>query len=99
RLEDAVHLRNRTGAGLKLDYRLNEQTTFFASFMFNHYTDVVDQKRLSIQAAQNVNAFAPGYTTDRWEYLSADHVYSVSNIEPTQETFSVQTGAKHNFPG
>ena len=51
RLEDAVHKRNRTGAGLKLDYRVNPELTVFTSFMFNHYTDTVDQKRLAIQSA------------------------------------------------
>lgn len=99
RLEDAIHDRNRTGLGLKLDYRLSEHTTFFTSLMYNHYTDHVDQKRLTIQAAQNTTAFAPGYTSDRWEMLTAEHTYSVSNIEPKQETFAFQAGAKHNFPG
>ncbi len=98
RLEDAVHKRNRTGAGLKLDYRFSADTTFYASFMFNHYTDVVDQKRLTIQSAQNRTAYAPGYTENRWEHNVATWTYSVSLIEPRQETFAIHTGAKHKFP-
>ena len=98
RLEDAVHKRNRTGAGLKLDYRLNPDTTVFASFMFNHYTDTVDQKRLTIQSAQNRTAYAPGYTDTRWEHNGATWTYQVSLIEPRQETFAVHVGAKHKFP-
>jgi TonB-dependent receptor len=98
RLEDAVHKRNRTGAGLKLDYRLNPDTTFFTSFMFNHYTDVVDQKRLTIQSAQNRTAYASGYTDTRWEHNGATWTYQVSLIEPKQETFAVHAGARHKFP-
>lgn len=97
RLEDAVHLRNRTGAGLKLDYRFSPNTTFFTSFMFNHYTDEVDQKRLTIQSPENRTAYAAGYTDTRWEMNSATWTYQVSLIEPKQETFAVQTGAKHRF--
>lgn len=99
RLEDAVHLRNRTGAGLKFEYRMSDNTTAFASFMYNHYTDEVDQKRLTIQTSQSASAFAPGYTDDRWEMLSGDYLWAVSIIEPKQETFAFQTGAKHNLPG
>src|SRR5690606_16444462 len=99
RLEDAVHLRNRTGAGLKLEYRLSDHTTLFASFMYNHYTDEVDQKRLTIQTSQNASAFAPGYTDQRWEMLSGDYLWAVSMIEPKQETFALQTGARHTLPG
>ena len=99
RLEDAVHKRNRTGAGLKLDYRLSDRTTLYTSFMYNHYTDTVDQKRLTIQSPERANAYAPGYTDTRWEHLSADFTYQVSLIEPKQETFAVKTGARHNFPG
>ncbi len=99
RLEDAVHLRNRTGAGLKLEYRLSENTNLFASFMYNHYTDEVDQKRLTIQTSQAANAFAPGYTDKRWEMLSGDYLWAVGLIEPKQETYALQTGAKHNLPG
>ncbi|MES2693701.1 MAG: TonB-dependent receptor [Verrucomicrobiota bacterium] len=97
RLEDAVHKRNRTGAGLKLDYRWSPTTTLFTSFMFNHYTDVVDQKRLTIQAAENRTAYAPGYTDTHWDMNTATWTYQVSLIKPKQETFAVQSGAKHKF--
>ena len=59
RLEDGLHRRNRTGLGAKLDWRVDDRTTLYAGVMYNHYTDTVDQKRLSIDSAQNVNAFAP----------------------------------------
>ena len=98
RLEDAVHKRNRTGAGLKLDYRFSPELTLFASFMFNHYTDTVDQKRLTIQSAQNRTAYAPGYTDTRWEHNVATWTYQVSLIEPRQETFALHAGAKHRLP-
>ena len=99
RLEDALHKRNRTGAGLKLEYKLSPETTLFSSFMFNHYTDTVDQKRLTIQNAENRTAYAPGYTDTRWEQLNSTWTYQVSLIKPRQETFAVHTGAKHNFGG
>ena len=99
RLEDAVHKRNRTGAGLKLDYRLSQNTTLFTSFMFNHYTDTVDQKRLTIQSAENRTAYAPGYTDTRWEHLNSTWTYQVSLIEPQLETFAVHAGALHTLGG
>lgn len=99
RLEDAIHDRNRTGTGLKLDYRLNDTTTLFASFMFNHYTDTVDQKRLNIQSAQAASAYAPGYTDTRWEHNAAAWTYTASGIDIQQETFAIHTGVKHQFPG
>jgi len=98
RLDDAVHKRNRTGGGLKFDYRFSPSTTFYASFMFNHYTDMVDQKRLTIQSSQNPTAYALGYTDTRWELNASTWTYQVSLIEPKQETFALHTGAKHRFP-
>ncbi|MDO8543194.1 MAG: TonB-dependent receptor [Opitutaceae bacterium] len=99
RLEDAVHLRNRTNLGLKFDYRYDEKTTLFAGVMFTHYTDTVDQKRLTIQNAENRTAYAPGYTEMVWEQLNSTWTYQVSYIEPRQETYAWQIGGKTNLPG
>lgn len=99
RLEDAVHRRNRTGVGLKFDYRLDARTTLFAGVMFTHYTDTVDQKRLTVQSAENVTAYAAGYTENVWEHLNSTWTYQVSLIEPTQETYAWQAGGKTLLPG
>ena len=99
RLEDALHRRNRTGLGAKLDWKVNDRTTVFAGLMFNHYTDIVDQKRLSIDSAQNVTAFAPGYTENVWEHLNATNNYSASIIGPRQETYALSVGGKTVLPG
>jgi TonB-dependent receptor len=99
RLEDAVHRRNRTGLGLKFDYRLGERTTLHAGLMFTHYTDTVDQKRLTIQSAENVTAYAPGYSENAWEHVNSTWTYQVSYIEPTQETYAWQAGGKTVLPG
>lgn len=99
RLEDAIHRRNRTGLGAKLDWRVDERTTLYAGLMFNHYTDIVDQKRLSIDSAQNVTAFAPGYTENVWEHLTATNNYSASLIGPRQETYALSVGGKTLLPG
>ncbi|MEY2879100.1 MAG: hypothetical protein RLZZ15_1480, partial [Verrucomicrobiota bacterium] len=99
RLEDALHRRNRTGLGAKLDWRVDERTTVYAGLMFNHYTDIVAQKRLSIDSAQNVTAFAPGYTENVWEALAATNNYSASLIGPRQETYALSVGGKTVLPG
>lgn len=99
RLEDAIHRRNRTNLGLKFDYRLDAKTTLFAGVMFTHYTDTVDQKRLTIQSAENRTAYAPGYTENIWEHLTSTWTYQVSYIEPTQETWAWQAGGKTILPG
>ena len=99
RLEDAIHRRNRTNLGLKFDYRLDDKTTLFAGVMFTHYTDTVDQKRLTIASAENATAYAPGYTDKVVEHLAATWTYEMSYIEPTQETYAWQVGGKTNFPG
>jgi TonB-dependent receptor len=99
RLEDALHRRNRTGVGAKLDWRVNDRTTLHAGLMFNHYTDIVDQKRLSIDSAQNVAAFAPGYTENVWEAVNATNNYSASIIGPRQETYALSAGGKTALPG
>ncbi|MBL9202499.1 MAG: TonB-dependent receptor [Opitutaceae bacterium] len=99
RLEDALHRRNRTGVGAKVDWRVNDRTTVFVGAMFNHYTDIVDQKRLSIDSAQNVTAFAPGYTENAWEAINATNNYSGSLIGPRQETWAFSTGGKTVLPG
>src|SRR5688572_30629855 len=99
RLEDALHRRNRTGLGAKLDWKVNDRTTVFAGLMFNHYTDIVDQRRLSIDSAQNVNAFAPGYTENVWEHVNATNNYSASIIGPRQETYALSAGGKTVLPG
>jgi len=99
RLEDALHRRNRTGLGAKLDWRVNDRTTVYTGVMYNHYTDTVEQKRLSIDSAQNVNAFVPGYTESIWEHVNATNNYSASLIKPRQETYALSTGGKTVFPG
>lgn len=99
RLEDALHRRNRTGLGAKLDWRVDDRTTLYAGVMYNHYTDTVEQKRLSIDSAQNVNAFAPGYTEYIWEHINATNNYSASLIKPRQETYAFSAGGKTLFPG
>jgi iron complex outermembrane receptor protein len=99
RLEDALHRRNRTGLGAKLDWRVNDRTTVYAGLMFNHYTDIVDQRRLSIDSAQNVNAFAPGYTENVWEHVNATNNYSASIIGPRQETYALSVGGKTVLSG
>jgi len=99
RLEDGLHRRNRTGLGAKLDWRVDDRTTLYAGVMYNHYTDTVDQKRLSIDSAQNVNAFAPGYTEYIWEHINATNNYSASLIKPRQETYAFSAGGKTLFPG
>lgn len=99
RLEDALHRRNRTGLGAKVDWRVDERTTVYAGLMFNHYTDTVSQNRLSIDSAQAVTAFAPGYTENVWEHLTATHNYSASLIGPRQETYALSLGGKTVLPG
>ena len=39
--------------------------------MFTHYTDTVDQKRLTIASAENVSAYVPGYTETVVEHVAA----------------------------
>ncbi len=99
RLEDAVHRRNRTGLGAKLEWKVDERTSLFAGLMFNHYTDTVDQKRLSVDSSQAVTAFAPGYTEKVWEAVAATNNYSASLIQPRQETYALSLGGKTLLPG
>jgi len=99
RLEDAIHRRNRSNLGLKIDYRVDDRTSLFAGLMFTHYTDTVDQKRLTIASAESVSAYVPGYTETVVEHVAATWTYEMSYIEPTQETYAWQMGGKSTFPG
>jgi iron complex outermembrane receptor protein len=96
RLEDSLHSRNRSGLGLKFDYKWSDETVLTASLMLSRYEEDVDQKRFSVTSRSNVADYVPGYTENRWEHVNAEWSYEMTRIEPKQESYVLKLGAKHD---
>ncbi len=95
RVADNDHLRTRSGHGLKLEYRLNDNTTLFSGLLYNHYDDDLELRRYTFDGRNNVPAeYEPGYSELNTTHRIARFTVQGSWVRPQQETFQVQLGGK-----
>ncbi len=95
RVADGDHLRTRSGHGLKLDYRLSEQTTLFASLMYNYFEDNNDNSRYTWQGRDDrTGGLEPGYTS--LDTTHTDARYETFNTErrERQDLYQFQIGGE-----
>ncbi len=112
--EDYYHKQTRWGGGLKLDYKLSENTRFYGNITrnrmmepsFNHYIDYATAEGVAtVDAAGNLTGsggVVPGYTKTmtEWRPIAASTVTANSSFEWKHvEGIHGEIGAVHKFKG
>jgi len=102
RVFEQENIRERSGGGLKLDYKWSEQTTFFvnvlSSFFNEQYHDRAMARRVVLQT--NAAGVVPGFTDQRVEWRNTTNTTATQEIVSTPKfsrTFQVAVGARHQF--
>ena len=93
RLFDQLNTRVRFGGGLRLDYKLNEQTSFYFNSLVAQSNEQLQNdfmgRRVVVQS--NAASVAPGFTDDRVEYRPT------ANTVATQELTKIPKGHQATF--
>ena len=93
RLFDQLNTRVRAGGGLRLDYKFNEQTTFYSNTLITYAMEQLENdymgRRVVVQS--NAASVAPGFTDDRVEYRPT------TNTVATQELTKIPKGHLAKF--
>ncbi|MGH7944814.1 MAG: TonB-dependent receptor, partial [Opitutaceae bacterium] len=88
RLFDQLNTRTRAGGGLRLDYKLNEQTSVYGNTLLTYSMEQLENdymgRRVVVQS--NAASVAPGFTDDRVEYRPTN------NTVATQELTKIPKG-------
>jgi len=106
--QDFRNVRTRSGAGLKLDFKLNDQVRFFANFQFNKHIEHADHTQVTFQTNQAVatvdaagnftgtGGIIPGYT----DYETRVRPVAASTVViNTQIAYKLGTTMTQNFGG
>ncbi|MGH8018747.1 MAG: TonB-dependent receptor, partial [Opitutaceae bacterium] len=92
----------RTGGGLKFDYKFNERSTAFVNVLYSTYNQTLgkDANPRRIFLSTNAAAVVPGYSDDRVEWRNTRNTTARQeiNIYPkVSELVQVGAGAKHRL--
>ena len=106
--QDFRNIRTRSGAGLKLDFKLDDQVRFFANFQFNKHIEHSDHTQVTFQTNQAVatvdaagnltgtGGIIPGYT----DYETRVRPVAASTVAiNTQVAYKLGTTMTQNFGG
>jgi TonB-dependent receptor len=112
-VQDFNNIRTRSGAGLKLDYKLSDQVRFYINTQFNKHIEHTDNSQVTWQTAQlvaardaagnftNAGGILPGYTDNRTEVrpvpTSTVAIFSQSAYKDGK-TLTINTGGVHRYP-
>jgi iron complex outermembrane recepter protein len=106
--------RKRYGGGIKLDYKLSENTRFFATGQINYHVEYEDDNNSTYATNQTIAArdaagnftgtggIVPGYTRDRTEWRAgAATTVTVSSVSTLKggKTENFNLGAVHKYNG
>ncbi|MGH8018843.1 MAG: TonB-dependent receptor [Opitutaceae bacterium] len=111
---DFRNVRTRSGAGLRFDYKLNDEVRFFASFQYNKHVEHSDHTWADWSTNQSVAAvdadgtftgtggIIPGYTDEETRVRPVDAsevaIASLSTFK-IGTTSTINLGAVHRHPG
>lgn len=102
RIFEQENIRERSGGGLKIDYKLSEQTTFnvnlLASYFNEQYHDRAMARRIVLQT--NAAGIVPGYTDTRVEWRNTVNTTATQEIINTPKfshTFRIGAGGRHRL--
>jgi len=111
--QDFRNVRTRSGAGLKLDYKWNEQVRFFVNFQYNKHLEHTTNSNIAWQTNQilatvepngtfsGLGGIAPGYTDYQTDVLPvAASIVSINSNSAYKigTTKTVNVGAVHRYP-
>lgn len=102
RIFEQENIRERSGGGLKVDYKLSEQTTFNVNVLSSFYNEQVGSRAMARRIVLQTNAAAivPGYTDTRVEWRNTVNTTATQEIINTpkfSQTFQVGAGGKHRL--
>jgi TonB-dependent receptor len=94
--------RTRTGTGLKVDYRLGDNSTLNFGFVYNYYSTLRRPNEWTFESAGNPGATAPGLRAPgsdavRTVFLQGRERLQANNTQQRQEVFSWQAGGEHRL--
>lgn len=112
-VQDFNNIRTRSGAGLKLDYKLSEQVRFFVNLQFNKHIEHTDNSQVTWQTGQlvatrdaagnftNAGGILPGYT-DNVTQVRAVPTSTVAIVSQSAykdgKTMTINAGGVHRYP-
>ncbi|WP_414665087.1 TonB-dependent receptor [Horticoccus sp. 23ND18S-11] len=112
-VQDFNNIRTRSGAGVKLDYKLSDQVRFFVNLQFNKHIEHTDNSQVTWQTAQtiattdaagnftNAGGILPGFT-DRETRIRAVPTSTVAIISQSAykdgKTMTINAGGVHRYP-
>ena len=113
RVQDFRNIRTRSGAGLKLDYKFNEDVRFFANFQYNKHIEHSDHTQINWQTNQSIagmnpageftgtGGIVPGYTDAETRVRPvAASLVSINSFSAYKlgTTFTTNIGGVHRYP-
>jgi TonB-dependent receptor len=113
-VQDFRNVRTRAGAGLRLDYKWDDQVRFFANIQLNKHIEHSDHSQVTWQTTQAVaavdpagnftgtNGIIPGYTDFETRVRSVTGSTVAINSQALYKlgtTKTVNVGAVHRYPG
>lgn len=111
--QDFRNVRTRSGAGLKLDYKWNEQVRFFVNFQYNKHLEHTTNSQITWQTNQAIatvdaagnftgtNGIEPGYTDYETRVRPVTNSTVAINSNSAYKigtTKTVNIGAVHRYP-
>jgi TonB-dependent receptor len=112
-VQDFNNVRTRSGAGVKVDYKLNDAVRFFVNWQFNKHIEHTDNSQVTWQTGQlvatkdaagnftNAGGILPGYT-DRVTEIRAVPTSTVAIVSQSAykdgKTSTLNAGAVHRYP-
>ena len=100
RIFDQESVRVRSGGGLKLDYKLSNNTTVYVNSLVGFYNEATIRfsalRRFLVQS--NAASVAPGFTDDRVEWRNTANTTATLELignPKAESTWNVGTGGKH----
>jgi iron complex outermembrane recepter protein len=102
RVFDQENIRERSGGGMKLDYKLSDRTTVHLNVLSSFFNEQYDKRAMSRRLVLQTNAagIVPGFTDQRVEWRNTANTTATQEIINTPKfsrTFQVALGARHEF--
>jgi len=99
RLQPDYKGRKRTGAGLRFDYRVSDNSSLSAGVMYNYYEARDERRRWTASINNNATGRLPGATANDVTLTAGQEQMQSNVILDYQRVFSYQVSGKHRLQG
>ncbi|HUR57457.1 MAG TPA: TonB-dependent receptor [Opitutaceae bacterium] len=101
---DQWNVRERNGGGLKLDYKLSEQSTFYFNTMYGYFREqaIRGARTRRVRVTTNAASMAPGASDDFGVWLPTNNTTAIQQVEsfPKQkQNIQFAAGGKNRLSG